>query len=105
MEKTIVIDGKEVTFKSTGAVPLRYKQQFGKDFFADLSKMSTFTDKNMESIDLEVFFNIAWVFAKTADKTISSPLEWLDTFDAFPIVEIIPELQEILTATIQTKKK
>ena len=27
MEKTLVIDNKEVRFKSTGATPLRYKAQ------------------------------------------------------------------------------
>ena len=40
MEKTILIDGKQVTFKSTAATPLRYKRQFGKDFFADIIKLS-----------------------------------------------------------------
>lgn len=106
MEKTLTIDGKQVTFKSTGATPLRYKQQFGKDFFSTITKMSGGSKKaNLENLDLEAFYNIAWVFAKTADKTIQEPLEWLDTFETFPILEIAPDLQDLLLSTMQTKKK
>ena len=41
MEKTIEIDNKKVSFKSTAATPLRYKAQFGKDFFVDIMKLSS----------------------------------------------------------------
>ena len=107
MEKTLTIDGKQVTFKSTGATPLRYKQQFGKAFFAEIAKMSKGSSKNFDlaKLDMEAFYNIAWVFAKTADKTIPEPLEWLDRFESFPILEIIPDLQDMLLGTMQTKKK
>ena len=107
MEKTLTIDGKQITFKSTGATPLRYKQQFGKDFFAEIAKMSKGSSKKfaLENLDMEAFYNIAWVFAKTADKTIPEPLEWLDTFETFPILDIIPDLQDMLLGTMQTKKK
>ena len=105
MEKTLTIDGKQVTFKTTGATPLRYKQQVGKDFFAEIAKMSNGKKFNLADLDMEAFYNIAWVFAKTADKTIPDPLEWLDTFDSFPILDIIPDLQDMLLGTMQTKKK
>lgn len=108
MEKTIVIDGKEILFKSTGATPLRYKQQFGKDFFAVLAGMEKAFNKDggsMESIDFEAFYNIAWTLAKTADKSIPTPMEWLDTFDEFPILEIIPEIQDMLASLLNSKKK
>jgi len=101
MEKVIHIDGKDVRFKTTGAIPLRYKQQFGTDFFSALQKISG----KKSDIDLEVFFNFAWVAAKTADKSIPAPMEWFDSFDEFPIVDLVPELQELLMATMQTKKK
>ena len=106
MEKIILIDGKEVPFKSNGAIPFRYKQQFGKDFFAEIAKMSAGNKEfTMENVDLEVFYNLAWVFAKTADKTIPAPMEWLESFDVFPIFDIMPEIQDMLLATMQTKKK
>lgn len=113
MEKTIIIDNREVRFKSTAATPLRYKSQFGKDYFAEIMKMEGLTNikkekikaKDIQSIDFEVFYNIIWVLAKTADKNIQEPLEWLDGFDEFPLMEIIPELQDLIISSIQTKKK
>ncbi|MBU5254194.1 hypothetical protein KQI46_20080 [Lysinibacillus capsici] len=115
MEITLTIDNKPVKFKSSGAVPKRYKMQFGRDFFKDLIGMGI-VDKDynnleeneqlkaIEKIDFDMFYDIAWTLAKTADKTIDDPLTWLDSFDTFPIVDIVAELQEILAATISTKK-
>ncbi|MNI88415.1 hypothetical protein D3C73_1457170 [compost metagenome] len=61
--------------------------------------------EDVSKINIDVFYDIAWAFAKTADNTILPPLEWLDTFDEFPILEIMPELQELISLTLQTKKK
>lgn len=113
MEKTIVIDNKQVRFKSTAATPLRYKAQFGKDFFVDILKLGGIEGLNSDNIDtnkidkldFEVFYNIIWVLAKTADKTIPEPIAWLDEFDEFPLFEIIPELQDLILGSIKTKKK
>ena len=111
MEKIILIDGKEVGFKSTGAVPLRYKAQFGKDFFSDLMKLEKVANikklkaEDIASIDFDVFYNICWILAKTYDKTIALPIDWLDEFDSFPIIDVLPELTELLQASISTKKK
>ena len=57
MEKTIVIDGKQVRLKSTAATVKRYKAQFRRDLFADmmaLGAIGTFTpqDGSQPSIDL-----------------------------------------------------
>ncbi|OEH52970.1 hypothetical protein AQ616_18880 [Oceanobacillus sp. E9] len=122
MEKTLTIDDKQVTFKSTGSTVLRYKSQFGKDFFADLMKMfpamkmieklgkESIENKDidyetLQYIDFELFYNIIWVLAKTADKNIPEPMEWLDGFEEFPIMEILPELQELMMHSLQGKKK
>lgn len=113
MEKTIEIDNKEIRFKSTAATPLRYKAQFGKDFFSEILKLSSLDGlnskkidlKKIDSLDFEIFYNIIWVLAKTADKTIPEPITWLDSFEEFPLFEIIPELQDLILASMQTKKK
>ncbi|MFJ8268533.1 hypothetical protein [Peribacillus asahii] len=116
MEKTIVISDKEVRFKTTGGSAIRYKAQFGRDFFADVAKLSSlekltkiddedFKPEDIEGVDFTFFYNIAWVFAKTADKDIPDLLSWLDSFDEFPIIELIPDLQELITSTLKTKKK
>lgn len=117
MEKTIEVDGKKIPLKSTGATVLRYKQQFGKDYFGELlkmtkaiepmkknKKMTNLADSDLSLLDFEILYNFIWVLAKTANPTIPEPLEWLDGFDSFPIVEIMPEIEDLLAASIQTKK-
>ena len=113
MEKTIEIDNKKVSFKSTAATPLRYKAQFGKDFFVDIMKLSSLDGfnpkkivlKKIDKLDFEVFYNIIWVLAKTANKKIPDPITWLDEFEEFPLFDIIPELQDLILSSMQTKKK
>jgi hypothetical protein len=111
MEKTILIDGKEVRFKSTGSTALRYKAQFGKDYLSEILKLNNLngldlnTTTSFEGFDFEVFYNIAWVMAKTANPSIPDPITWLDEFESFPMMDIIPELQDMLLSSIQAKKK
>ncbi len=110
MEKTLTISGKEVPFKSTGAFFLRYKAQFGKDPLGVLQKMGSTLEQaqkngNFEQVELEPLYNIVWTLAKTANSNIETPMEWLDNFDEFPLLEILPELEEMILSTIQATKK
>lgn len=114
MEKTIEIDGNQVKFKSTAATPLRYKVQFGSEFITDLMKMyplmklkdtEDLSYETIKSLDLEVFYNILWALAKTADKNIPDPLTWLDEFDEFPLFEIFGEVKELLEKNLKFNKK
>ena len=119
MEKTIEIDGKKVKLKSTAGTPKRYKAQFRKDYFSELLKLSKLMASNtgeefdlakidyseLDYLDFEVFYNFIWVLAKTADKNIGDPLDWLDEFDSMPLAEIFPEIIDLLESSISTKKK
>lgn len=114
MEKILTIDGRQVKFKSTGAFLLRYKAQFGRDAIQDIFKLSNAVDlktkelKNVEALDLEVFYNLVWTLAKTADPNLPPPMEWLDTFSEFPLVEILPEVMDMIMFCLQptaTSKK
>jgi len=114
MEKILTIDGRQVKFKSTGAFLLRYKAQFGRDALQDILKLQGAIDnknqiKNIDALDLEVFYNLVWTLAKTADPSIPPPLEWLDEFSEFPLIDIIPEIVDMifscLTSTVESKKK
>lgn len=42
--------------------------------------------------------------AKTADPKIPEPMVWLDSFDEFPIIEILEDIQDMIASTIQSKK-
>ena len=124
MEKTITIDDRQVPFKSTGAFLLRYKAQFRRDALKDLvriepilsklqAKQATGTQEEkdaaaievFDTLDLELFFNMAWVMAKTADPTIPEPMLWLDSFGEFPVLDVIADLMDVLTASISVSKK
>lgn len=122
MEKILIIDDKEVKFKSTGGFLLRYKMQFNKDAIGDLMRLekviSEMKEKEegkkdekeinantFEALDLTIFFNLIWVLAKTADPNIPPPMEWLDTFNEFPLMDIMPELQDMLMSTIKSSVK
>jgi hypothetical protein len=114
MEKILTIDGRQVKFKSTGAYLLRYKAQFGRDALQDIFRLRSVIDskgqiKNIDTIDLEVFYNLIWTLAKTADPSIPPPLEWLDEFSEFPLAEIVPEITDMifssLGTTVEPKKK
>ena len=113
MEKTLYIDNKEIKFRSTAATPLRYKAQFGEDFFKSLLRLGSLRDldsnnletEKLEDLDLEVFYNIIWVLAKTADKTIPEPLTWFDEFEEFPLGYVMTELKDLILGSINSKKK
>jgi hypothetical protein len=116
MEKTLTIGGRQVQFKSTGAFLLRYKMQFGRDPIQDVFKMKDAIGVedgkkviNVEVVDMEIFFSLVWTLAKTADPASPEPLEWLDSFDTFPLDYVLPELQDLMlssfVSTVEPKKK
>lgn len=108
MEKCIKIADKLVALKTTGATLLRYKMQFGKDLLTELIKLEDAYKKGelkTDKVDFELFFNILWIMAKTANPEIKPPVEWLDEFEEFPVLEILPKVIEMLSNLIGTAKK
>jgi hypothetical protein len=121
MEKTVTIDGKEVRLKATAALSIRYKSQFGRDFFSDILKfLKSFPLKDLDldkdevdqdalkyidHVDFEVFYNLIWTMAKNADKSIPDPETWFDQFDTFSLEDVLPDLFELLEGVIGTKKR
>lgn len=117
MTKMIKVDGKDVAFKASAAIPRLYRIKFRRDIFRDLKKLSKAVEKNEESEseipidDLEMFENIAYIMAQHADPkgVPSNVIDWLDNFNTFSIYQILPELIDLWnlnTATeIESKKK
>lgn len=73
IKKIITIDGIEVPFKASAAVPRLYRLKFRRDIYKDFSALKTEVtegDENKSEIgieSLEVFENIAYIMAKHAD--------------------------------------
>ena len=85
MTANIEIDGKQVPFRASAAIPRIYRIRFHRDIYKDLKSLEGAVDSNdaenstLDSFSLEMFENIAYVMAKHADKSIpDSPEEWLD---------------------------
>ena len=110
--KTISIDGMDVPFKASAAVPRMYRLKFRRDIYKDFSELQKDVSENdhensalgIES--LEVFENIAYIMAKHADSTVpNEPDEWLENFNTFSIYEILPELIELWGMNVETQVK
>lgn len=115
MEKVLVIGGKEVKMKSTAGTMMRYRNNFNRDFIKDLLKLQKkLTEKiedgtQFEAIDLDIFEKIAWCMAKTSDNNIPDIEHWLDEFESFDIMQVLPEIMELLVSNMEqvneSKKK
>lgn len=145
MQKIVEIDGKQVLLESNAATPMKYKKQFGKDYFSELFKLlksigarmpktAATADNNtvetpdserdgenqkavevfdleamswesLDRLDFEPLYNIVWTLAKTADKSLPDPETWLEGFDTFPLMEILTDALELISHSIESKKK
>ena len=116
IKKNIVIDGREVPFKASAAVPRLYRLKFGRDIYKDFASLQTNVEEEdaeksgLDIESLEVFENIAFIMAKHADpdNVPDTPDDFLEQFNTFSIYEILPQLIELWglnTATqIESKK-
>ena len=117
MEKTLVIDGREVRFRATAAVPRLYRIKFRRDIIQDMQAIQASMDKQKEDGEslppeaLTMFENVAYIMAKHGDKDAvpGDPDEWLDSFSTFSIYEIFQEIVDLwglnMESTSTAKKK
>ena len=109
MIKQIEIDGKQVSFKASAAIPRIYRMKFQRDIYKDLKALeksigdNSEESSNLDMFSLEMFENIAFVMAKHADASIpNTPEEWLDGFNTFSIYQVLPQLIELWGLDVQT---
>ena len=113
--KTIEIDGKEVLFRASAAIPRLYRIKFRRDIYKDLAQLEKAVDQNVEegsmldTFSLELFENIAYMMARHADPTIpDTPEEWLEDFNTFSIYQVLPQIIELwglnIESEVQSKK-
>ncbi len=110
MIKTIEIDGKQVPFKASAAIPRIYRVKYGRDIFKDLMKLqkalneNIADDSNLDLFSLETFENIAYLMAKHADPSLPDTAEeWLDEFSVFSIYNVLPAIIELWGVNVETQ--
>ena len=109
--KKIEIDGQEVEFRASAAVPRMYRIKFGRDIYKDLRQLEKSVgendkdNSNLDLFSLEMFEDLAWLMARHADpaKVPDSPEEFLDQFNTFSIYQILPQLIELWGLNVQTE--
>lgn len=108
--KKIKIDGKEVAFKASAAIPRIYRLKFQRDIYKDLSSLEKaigdgdVSNSNLDSFSLEMFENIAFIMAKHADANVpDTPEEWLDDFNTFSIYQVLPQIIELWGLNVKTE--
>ena len=108
--KKIEIDGKEVLFRASAAIPRLYRIKFRRDIYKDLAQLEKAVDENvadgsmLDTFSLELFENIAFVMAKHADPTIpDTPEEWLEEFNTFSIYQVLPQIIELWGLNVETE--
>jgi len=108
--KKVEIDGKQVPFKASAAIPRIYRIKFNRDIYKDLRSLEKAVgegdeqNSNLDLFSLEMFENIAYVMAKHADASIpDSPEEWLDEFNTFSIYQVLPSIIELWGLNVQTE--
>ena len=106
--KTIEIDGKEVTFKASAAVPRMYRLKFRRDIFKDMNDLMKDINGSEQEISglsiesLEIFENIAYMMAKYADPNVSDSIdEWLEQFNTFSIYLVMPHIIDLWGLNIE----
>ena len=109
MIKQIEIDGKQVSFKASAAIPRIYRMKFQRDIYKDLKALeksigdNSEESSNLDMFSLEMFENIAFVMAKHADASIpNTPEEWLAGFNTFSFYQVLPQLIELWGLNVQT---
>lgn len=122
MEKIIKVGEREVKMRSSALIPRLYRFKFGRDMVQDMSKIQKAWKKvqdlpegateeekkeaQLSVLDLTIFENVAYLFAKHADASIpDTPEEWLDGFDMFSIYEVLPQILYLWKISGQTTSK
>lgn len=115
MERTVKVDGREVRFRASAAIPRMYRLKFRRDILQDMSEIQKAIQAAQESggeetgspLPLEaltVFENVAYLMARHADPegVPGSVEEWLDGFGTFSIYTVFPVIQELWAENLQT---
>ena len=102
MEKIIRIDGRDIPFRATAAIPRLYLIKFGRDIMQDMKDIQQAVEKAENGEEpipvklLEFFEYVAYLMARHANPQMPehSGEEWVDRFNTFSMIEGVPERLE-----------
>lgn len=111
MQRTVTIDGREVQFRASAAVPRLYRIKFRRDIITDMAAIHKQLQAQQAAKEgeegpelstlpvgtLELFEDVAYIMAKHADpEGVPNNVDaWLDGFDTFSIYRVFPVIEEM----------
>ena len=116
MEKVIKIGEKDVRLKANAMQAIIYRREFGRDIMEvqgsimkmmklDKSGNATFNLDGIGNLDSVGIVQVIWTMAKAADASVPPLEQWLEQFDAFPIMDVFAEAYELILANFISTTK
>lgn len=125
MERTVLIDGREVRFRASAAIPRLYRMKFRRDILQDMRRIQQEIEKAKAAEEaakaagennpastlpleaLTLFEDVAYLMARHGDPqgVPDSVDEWLDGFGPFSIYTVFPVIQELWAENLETLNK
>jgi hypothetical protein len=102
--KTVKIEDNVFNLAATGGMVIIYKQQFGKEYYEELETLSTASQQSTKEA-LYGAYKLIWAMSKAADVTVPDPDIWINSFDKFPLLQLIPHAVDLLTRSFGQIKK
>ena len=116
MEKTIIVDGKEVKLKTNAGLLRKYRKIYGRDLITDMDYIMDALSKAVESNVkdeilfstlpvgvLDIFEDLAYAMNKYGDPSIPDNIDdWLEGFETFDIYTIFPHIIDLWNMDNQT---
>lgn len=116
MEKTIIVDGKEVKLKTNAGLLRKYRKIYGRDLITDMDYIMDALSKAVESNVkdeilfstlpvgvLDIFEDLAFAMNKYGDPSIPDNIDdWLEGFETFDIYTIFPHIIDLWNMDNQT---
>ncbi len=109
--RDIQVGALVVPMRASALVPRLYRIKFGRDLMRDMSRLSKNMqaakedpDTELDTVDLTIFENVAWLLAKHADAAVpDNPDDWLDSLPGvLSIYEALPQILALWSENLKT---
>lgn len=103
MRKTITIDDKEIILEANALTPYLFKNIFNQDVFYKMQKSAIALQNTkkgeLPDIDIEFYYQLIWLMAKTAKKKDGEEIEdlesWIEQFNLYSIYGAITDVVQL----------
>lgn len=117
MRKVVMVGDKQLALESNAFTVILFKKQFNKDMFAELFKLAklfegkkeispeNMSDEQIEKFDTNIFNELFWTFACTANKNIPNFMDFFEEYSELNTIDIMNEVLELIQHSMVTQKK